>query len=197
MLHQQCVSGCTSMVANLLAPPSLKRTRLSSIGISQFSCSHMNSEALLVALHISPGPASNSQHLSLGLRALSGCCSPAAALRCRRRICGSAASCEQPSRRSGGGRCVAQLSRPLARKTGTLHAGPRSLKMLKLPSSIVVTCLMIHLFWLPFLSPVISPLACKYFLGSPLKLLSLSPEYFLQGTQRQDHLEVLLIQVYW
>lgn len=30
MLHQQCVSRCTSVVANLLAHPSLKHTRLSS-----------------------------------------------------------------------------------------------------------------------------------------------------------------------
>lgn len=104
---------------------------------------------------------------------------------------------EQPSRRSGGSWWMAQLSYPLARKTGTLLTGPRSLKMMKLPSSIVVTCLMIHLFQLPFLSPLISPLAYKCFLGSPLKLLSLNPEHFLQGTQRQDHLEVLLIQVYW
>lgn len=64
----------------------LQHTWLSSTIISQFPCSYMNSGALLVALHVSPGPASNSQHLSLGLRALAGCCSPAAAVRGRRGI---------------------------------------------------------------------------------------------------------------
>lgn len=196
MLHQQCVSRCTSMVANLLAHPSYSTPDFPPQSFPSFPA-----VTWIVGLYWWPFMSAQGPLLILSTCHLAwGLWLAAAALLLLSGAgegYGSTASWEQPSRRSGGNWWTAQQSCPLGRKTGTLHAGPRALKMMKLPSSIVVTCLMIHLCWLPFLSPLISPLAYKYFLGSRLKLLSLNPEHFLQGTQRQDHLELLLIQVYW
>lgn len=114
---------------------------------------------------------------------------------------GSNASWEQPSNEVWRELVDCQLSCPLGRKTETLSIlAPGSLYGMKLPSPMVVTCLMVHLFWLAFLSSLTSPLAYNYLLGS----LFIQINYFhsdqsilLEPKRRQDPLEVPLMQVYW
>lgn len=132
-----------------------------------------------------------------GLRALSGCCHPAAPIMCRQGICGSNASwgaaLQGVWRELVDGPALSPFGKenrdssrwtqvPQNDEAPVIHSGD----LLVDPS-----------FPASFSCPSHIPLAYKCFLGSPLKLLSLNPEHFLQGSQRQDHLEVLLIQVYW